>query len=75
MMEIELVKDQRPKEPVVIEVKKLKEEARRNGVLVGSGGVKQCTVRLQPPLVISSEHLHKVLAVLDEALRKIEVGI
>jgi len=75
MIGIELVKDKETKKPAVEETTKLREEARKRGILVGTGGVKRCTVRIQPPLVITREQVDKALSALDESLSVIESGL
>ncbi len=72
MVGIELVRDRETKEPAVEETAMLRDEARRRGVLLGSGGVKACTIRFQPPLVITEEELDRALEVFDEGLSGIE---
>jgi len=69
---IELVRDRKTKEPAVEETAKVKEEARKRGILVGSGGVKRCTIRFQPPLVITRGELDTMLTVIDGILSNIE---
>lgn len=72
MVGVELVRDRETKEPAVQEVSRVREEARKKGILVGSGGVKRCTIRFQPPLVITQEELDRALTVIDGTLSNIE---
>jgi len=72
MVGIELVHNRETKEPAVKETSRVREEARMRGVLIGSGGVKGCTIRFQPPLVITQEQLDRALTVVDEILSSIE---
>jgi acetylornithine/succinyldiaminopimelate/putrescine aminotransferase len=44
--------------------------ALNKGLLLGHGGVKGNTVRIQPPLVITEEQLEKTVQVFDECLRE-----
>ena len=74
MVGIELVHDRGTKEPAVEEVSRVREEARKRGVLIGSGGVKRCTIRFQPPLVITREQLDRALTIVEEVLSSIEEG-
>jgi len=71
MLGLELVKDRKLKTPAPTEAAKVRELALRKGVLVGHGGVKGCTVRIQPPLVITDEQLDRTVDVIDECLREI----
>ncbi len=71
MLGVELVKDQRLKTPAPNEAAKVRELALRKGVLLGHGGVKGCTVRIQPPLVITEEQLDTTVEVIDECLKEI----
>jgi len=40
-------------------------------LLIGSGGVKGCVLRIQPPLVIEKEQIDKALAILEESIKEI----
>jgi 4-aminobutyrate aminotransferase-like enzyme len=70
MVGVELVKDQKLKTPAPNEATRIRELALSKGVLLGHGGVKGSTIRIQPPLVIAEEQLEKVLQVFDECLRE-----
>ena len=71
MIGIELVKDQKKKTPAVEEVRKIRDLCREKGLLVGSGGVKGCVLRIQPPLVIEKEQIDKALNILEESLKEV----
>ncbi len=71
MIGIELVKDQKKKTPAKEETTKIRDYCRENGLLIGSGGVKGCVLRLQPPLVISREEIDSTLEILENAMKKI----
>ena len=71
MIGIELVKDQKKKTPAKEETTKIRDYCRENGLLIGSGGVKGCVLRLQPPLVISKEEIDSALEILKNAMKKI----
>jgi len=72
MIGIELVKDRKSKKPATDEIAKIKAGAREKGVLLGSGGVKACTVRLQPPLVITEDELDRAMDVFEGEIYDIE---
>lgn len=71
MIGIELVKDHKKKTPAKEETTKIRDYCRENGLLIGSGGVKGCVLRLQPPLVISKEEIDSALEILENAMKKI----
>ncbi|MBM3292570.1 aminotransferase class III-fold pyridoxal phosphate-dependent enzyme [Candidatus Bathyarchaeota archaeon] len=75
MVGVELVKNQKTKIPATEETSILKESMRKQGVLIGTGGVKACVVRFQPPLIITLEELDHAVGVMDEELKKIENGV
>lgn len=71
MIGVELVKDRGSKKPAVEETRLIRDLARENGVLFGSGGVKNCVIRIQPPLVITYEELDKALNVLEDCIARV----
>jgi len=71
MIGVELVKDRRKKTPAKDETRKLVELARERGLLIGSGGVKGCVLRLQPPLVIEKEQIDKALDILETIMNEV----
>lgn len=70
MIGIELVKDRTTKKPAVEETRRIREISREKGLLVGSGGVKGCVLRIQPPLVIEKEQIEKAITILEEAIKE-----
>jgi len=74
MVGVELVRDMGSKRPAADEASRVREEMRRGGILIGVGGVKGSTLRLQPPLIIEVEQLERALNVLDTVLTKVERG-
>jgi len=74
MIGIELVKDRINKTPVPEEAAKLREICRKNGLLIGVGGVYENVLRLQPPLVITENRLDKALEILDRAFYLLSKG-
>jgi 4-aminobutyrate aminotransferase/(S)-3-amino-2-methylpropionate transaminase len=68
MLGIELVTDRKTKAPAKAEAAAIRKFCRENGVLVGVGGQLANVIRIQPPLMISDEHLDRTLEVLDTAL-------
>ncbi|HMQ56129.1 MAG TPA: aminotransferase class III-fold pyridoxal phosphate-dependent enzyme, partial [Anaerolineae bacterium] len=68
MQGVELVKDQRSKEPAPQEVAFLFEETRKRGLLIGKGGLYANVLRIAPPLTAQAEHVDEALEILDHAL-------
>ena len=70
MIGIELVKDRAKKAPDPETANKIRDEMREKGCLIGVGGLKKCTLRLQPCLTITREQMDKVLETLEESFKK-----
>ena len=71
MIGIELVKDQKKKIPAADETRKIRDLCRERGLLIGSGGVKGCVLRIQPPLVITKEQIDNALNILESAIKEV----
>jgi 4-aminobutyrate aminotransferase len=71
MIGIELVKDQKKKIPAADETRKIRDLCRERGLLIGSGGVKSCVLRIQPPLVITKEQIDIALNILESAIKEV----
>ncbi|MBW2219171.1 MAG: aspartate aminotransferase family protein [Deltaproteobacteria bacterium] len=67
MIGIELIKD-KDKTPAPEEAGEVRKLCREAGILVGVGGVFGNVVRLQPPLVLTSEEVQRVLEVLEKSM-------
>ncbi|MEM1545594.1 MAG: aspartate aminotransferase family protein [Candidatus Methanomethylicia archaeon] len=72
MIGVELVRDRVSKKPAIEETRLVRDLAREKGVLFGSGGVKSCVIRIQPPLVITYEELDKALNILEDCIAEAE---
>jgi 4-aminobutyrate aminotransferase len=70
MVGIELVRD-RQKTPAPDEAAKVKALMREKGFLIGVGGTYANVLRLQPPLVISSEELSSAVSALAESFKEL----
>ncbi len=68
MQALELVKDRETKEPAGEETKRLMESARRNGLLVGKGGLWGNVIRISPPMNISKADVDEFVRLLDLSL-------
>ena len=71
MLGVELVKDAKTKEPNNIAAADILEHAKDMGLLIGKGGLYGNTLRLKPPMCISSADVEFALNVLDRAFAKI----
>ncbi len=72
MQGIELVKDRVTKEPAPQETGQLMEEARREGLLIGKGGLWGNVIRMSPPMNISKADVDEAIRLLDRALAAVE---
>jgi len=68
VMGLELVKDQKTKEPAPDLTRKLIDLAAQNGLLIGSVGVFGNVIRVAPPLVITEAEAHESLDIFEKAL-------
>ncbi len=71
MIGVELVKDREKKTPAVDEAVKVRNYMRELGFLIGAGGAFGCTLRIEPPLMITKEQIDKALEALDKSLSKV----
>jgi len=71
MLGVELVKDRATKTPAKEECAAVFEKCRELGLLVGKGGLWGNTLRIKPPMCITSADADFMIAVLDEALASV----
>jgi 4-aminobutyrate aminotransferase len=71
MQGVELVRDQKSKEPAPKEVAALFEETRKRGLLIGKGGLYGNVLRIAPPLTATEAHVDEALAILDHSLAQV----
>jgi 4-aminobutyrate aminotransferase-like enzyme len=71
MIGVELVKD-RKKTPAKEETGRIRDAAREKGLLIGSGGVKGCVLRIQPPLVIEKNQMDEALSILETVIKGVK---
>ena len=69
---VELVKDQRTKEPATEESRTFFKRSFEKGVLVGTAGPWSNIVRIAPPLIVTKETVDVGLEILDKALAEVE---
>lgn len=72
MLAMEFVKDRKTKEPHPEAAAKVLKGALAKGLLTLKAGLYNNRVRLHPPLTIEEELLEKGLAILDDAIKKVE---
>jgi 4-aminobutyrate aminotransferase-like enzyme len=68
MIGVELVKDRQTKAYAAAETTRLVEEMRKRGVLIGKGGRFGNILRIQPPLIFSSDDCTEFLRAIEESL-------
>ncbi len=71
MQALELVKDRTTKEPAPQETNRMMDEARREGLLIGKGGLHGNVIRMSPPLNISKADVDEAARCLDRALTRV----
>ncbi|MEM8679093.1 MAG: aspartate aminotransferase family protein [Planctomycetota bacterium] len=72
MLGVELVKDRESKEPAATETAEVVELAKERGLLLGKGGLYGNTLRIKPPMCISSDDAQFMVDCLDEVLTLVE---
>jgi 4-aminobutyrate aminotransferase/(S)-3-amino-2-methylpropionate transaminase len=71
MRAIELVKDQKTKEPAAQETSRIVEECIKNGVFIATAGINKNLLRMLVSIEITDEQLDEALDVLEKAIAKI----
>jgi len=71
MLGVELVKDRATKAPAKEECAAVFEKCRELGLLVGKGGLWGNTLRIKPPMCLTTADADFMIAVLDEALASV----
>jgi 4-aminobutyrate aminotransferase-like enzyme len=71
MQALELVKDRGTKEPAAAETTQVLEAARRNGLLIGKGGLYGNVIRMAPPMNISKADVDEGIRLLDKTFAEI----
>jgi 4-aminobutyrate aminotransferase-like enzyme len=73
MQALELVKDRQTKEPAAHEATQVLEAARRNGLLIGKGGLLGNTIRMAPPMNISKTDVDEGIRLLDKSFSEVRI--
>jgi 4-aminobutyrate aminotransferase-like enzyme len=68
MQGIELVEDRKTKEPAPKRTSKLLEAAKKQGLLIGKGGLYGNVIRMAPSMLISAAEVDDAMSRLDKAL-------
>jgi 4-aminobutyrate aminotransferase len=71
MQALELVKDRQTKEPAAQEATQVMEAARKNGLLIGKGGLLGNTIRMAPPMNISKADVDEGIRLLDKTFSEV----
>jgi len=71
MRALELLKDQKTKEPATQETARIVEECIKNGVFVPTAGINKNILRMLVSLEITDEQLYEALDVLEKAVEKV----
>jgi 4-aminobutyrate aminotransferase-like enzyme len=72
MQGMELVKDRATKQPAPEQTAALLEATKREGLLIGKGGLFGNVIRMAPPMIVSDREIDDAIAVLDRALGEVE---
>jgi alanine-glyoxylate transaminase / (R)-3-amino-2-methylpropionate-pyruvate transaminase len=72
MLGVELVRDRKTKEPANTEAAEVMELCKVRGLLIGKGGLFGNTLRIKPPMCITTDDADFMVECLDEVLGEIE---
>lgn len=72
MIGVELVKDRQTKEPAPESVNHFFEETKKNGLLIGKGGLYGNVIRIAPPLTVNEEQITECLNKLERSFITIQ---
>ncbi|MFL5759911.1 MAG: aspartate aminotransferase family protein [Thermomicrobiales bacterium] len=67
LVAVELVRDRATKEPAPDLALRVMDETKRRGLIIGKGGLHANTLRICPPLIITTADVDCAIGVLDEA--------
>ncbi len=71
MQGVELVKDLKTKEPAPMETNQVMERAKRNGLLIGKGGLYGNVLRIAPPLNVTKSDVDEAAQLLDRSFGEV----
>jgi 4-aminobutyrate aminotransferase len=71
MQGIEMVTDQKTKEPAADAVTQLFEETKTRGLLIGKGGLYGNVIRISPPMTVTKDLIDNAVDILDSAMAQV----
>ena len=71
MQAMELVEDRKTREPSAAKAAALMEETKKEGLLIGKGGLYGNTLRIAPPMLMSQDDLDEGLEKLGRAMERV----
>ncbi len=74
MLALELVKDRKTKEPAPEEMGRVFEAAKKEGLLIGKGGLYGNVIRITPPMTVGRAEVDDAVARLDRAFASVKIG-
>jgi alanine-glyoxylate transaminase/(R)-3-amino-2-methylpropionate-pyruvate transaminase len=72
MQALELVEDRKSKQPAPKKTNALMEAAKKQGLLLGKGGLYGNTIRMAPPMLITETELDEAISRLGKALAEVK---
>jgi alanine-glyoxylate transaminase/(R)-3-amino-2-methylpropionate-pyruvate transaminase len=75
MLGVELVRDRDTKEPANTEAADVMERMKDRQVLIGKGGLFGNTLRIKPPMCVTTDDADYLVAMLDEVLTDVAAGL
>ena len=75
MIGVEVVKDKRTREPAPQACTAIRRLCAERGLIVGAGGWYRNVIRIQPPLVITTDHVSQALEVFEGAVKAVSATV
>ena len=72
MQGMELVKDRATKQPAPEQTAALLEATKREGLLIGKGGLYGNVIRMAPPMIVGEREIDDAITILDRTLGEVE---
>ena len=72
MLDVELVRNRKTKEPAAKETLRVMDLCKERGLLIGKGAMAGNVVRIKPPLCVTRQDADFIVQVLDEAFGIVE---
>lgn len=71
---MEIVKDRKSKQPAADYVAELFEETKKEGLLIGKGGLYGNVIRISPPMTIGRPDIDHAMSALDDAFERVSAA-